>query len=145
MTERIIIPLYGPRRLKYAEHPLVVPRLGVPVAEPTELIPARPERPIQPTPERPSRPEPRRATPPSWPRPRRRTNPEIAYFANPPLRGRSPQVIDFEEEYFSPIEHRGLIVVIETASFVPRETFEIVREHAEESGLIIPIYVRGIE
>lgn len=150
---RIIIPLYGPRGLRFDPHPLIVERLGVPVAEPTGPTRTRPERPFQPSPEDPNRHEPRRTTPREWPKPVRRDIPDIAYFADPYLRGRSPEVIEFAEKYaspiehryFSPIEHHGLIVVIEAAPFLPRETFEIVQEHAEQSGVVIPIYVRGIE
>jgi hypothetical protein len=142
---RIIIPLYGPHGLRFDPHPLIVERLGVPVAEPMELPSPLRELPFQPPPQEPNRPEPKRATPPDWPPPRRRKNPEIAYFADPYLRGISPELIEFEDEYFSPIEHHGLIVVIGAASFLPRETFSIVEEHAERSGLIIPIYVRGLK
>jgi hypothetical protein len=142
---RIIIPLYGPRELTFDPHPLIVEHLGVRVAEPMEMPSPRRELPFQPHPGEPNQPEPKRATPPDWPSPHHRKNPDIAYFADPQLRGINPEVIEFEEEYFSPIEHHGLIVVIGAASFLPRETFAIVEEHAKMSGLTIPIYVRGLK
>jgi hypothetical protein len=142
---RIVIPLYGPLGLEFDPYPQIAERLGVRVAELTELPPPRRELPLQPPPEDPNRPEPKRATPPNWPAPRRRKDPYIAYFADPFLRGISPDVIEIENESFSPIEHHGLIVVIGAASYLPRETFEIVQERAEESGVVIPIYVRGLK
>ncbi len=54
-------------------------------------------------------------------------------------------MVEFEEEYFTPIEHGGRIVIIERAPFVPLETFEIVHEQATDWGVTIPIYVRHIE
>lgn len=130
---RIIIPLYGPRELRFAPHPLIVEHLGVPVAEPAEL-----ELPIELV-----RGEPVDLDPDLDP-----DEPEIGvvhYFHDPDVRGVAPTYIQFEAERFSPIEHEGVIFVIEAASFVPRETFDIVQARAESLDITaLPIYVRGI-
>ena len=128
------ILLYGPRQLGYAAHPLVRPRLDVEVLEPpgfserTQDPAAAPGRPPQ-VPPLGFPPEPG----------------EIWYFTDPRIRGREPRRIRFEPEEFSAIENRGLIVVIETASFVPLDTFEAVGERAADLRLpTVPLYVRGL-
>jgi hypothetical protein len=148
MAERVIIPLYGPLGLRYAETEselrLIVDRLGVHVAEPTELIPTRPEQPLQPAPEEQTQTEPARPTPISWPIRKRRK--EAYCFADFDLRRAEPAAIPFQVSHFSPIEHEDLIIVIEAAQFLPSETFEIAQEQAENLGItILPIYVRGIK
>jgi hypothetical protein len=148
MAERIVIPLYGPRGLRYAgtesELRLIVDRLGVHVAEPTQLIPTRPEQPLQPTPEEQTQAEPTAPTPIS--RPIRIKRKEALCFADFNLRRAEPTVITFQASHFSPIEHEGLIIVIEAAQFLPNETFEIVQEQAESLDItVLPIYVRGIK
>jgi hypothetical protein len=131
--QRIIIPLYGPRELRFDPHPLIVEHLGVRVVEPAEL-----EWPIELV-----RGEPVDLDPDLDP-----DEPEIGvvhYFHYPDVRGVAPTYIQFEAERFSPIEHEGVIFVIEAASFVPRETFDIVQTRAESLGITaLPIYVRGI-
>jgi len=131
--QRIIISLYGPRDLEYAKHPLIVPHLGVHVAEPAEL-----ERsfewvqgkPVDLDPDlEPTEPEPG----------------VVHYFHDPDVQGAAPTYIQFPAERFSPIKHEGIIFVIEAASFVPRETFDIAQARAENLDItVLPIYVRGI-
>jgi hypothetical protein len=140
MVERvIIIPLYGPRGLRYAEHPLIVPRLGVPVTEPQELIPPRPEEPAHA--------ELAPAAPLPWAIPPEleedEEDEEVFWFARGDLRNARPTVISLEGASFSPIEHQGGIVVIESALFLPSATFDIVHEQAAKRGVtVLPIYVR---
>jgi hypothetical protein len=128
--QRIVIPLYGPRELGYAKHPLIVPHLGVHVAEPAELM--RPLERFQGEPVDPDLdpPEPEHGV--------------VHYFYEPDVQGVVPTYIRFEAERFSPIEHEGVIFVIEAASFVPRETFDIAQTRAENLDItVLPIYVRG--
>lgn len=140
MAERIRILLYGPRALRYASHELVVPHLGVEVTEPPRLVPLPPAAPTRPLP-----PVPEPVTRPPGNRPKRRKTTEINYFRGAELRD-EPEVFDIESGvYFQPIEHEGLIVVIEAATFLPRETFERTFKRAERWDVsVIPIYVRRI-
>jgi hypothetical protein len=53
-------------------------------------------------------------------------------------------VFKLERVSFRPIEHQGLIYVIEAADFIPRETFEIAFQHAKRRNITaLPIYVRA--
>lgn len=146
MAERIVIPLYGPRGLRYdeteSELRRILDRRGMHVAEPTELIPTRPEQPRPPTPEEQTQAEPPRTTPVSWPIWKKRK--EAFCFADFNLR-RADAAIPFEVSQFLPVEHEDLIIVIEAAPFLPSWTFEVVQEKARSLDITtLPIYVRGI-
>jgi hypothetical protein len=132
--QRIVLPLYGPRELAYAEHPLIIPHLGVSVAEPAEL-----EWPIAPVPGEPVDLD---LDPDLEPPPPERG--VVYYFYDPHIQGAVPTYLHFDAERFSPITHEGVIFVIEAASFVPRETFSIAQARAEHLDIkVLPIYVRG--
>lgn len=151
---RITIPLYGPSALGYAqtesELRLIVDRLGVHVAEPTELVPTRPEQPLRHTTEEETQVPPRTVPPPiavpPYPSETGEVFDEVAdvfYFRGVDLQHLTPTVL--ESVRFSPIQHKGLIYVIETASFLPSEALDIVQRQAEKRNIpILPIYVRRI-
>jgi hypothetical protein len=132
--QHIILPLYGPRELAYAKHPLIVPHLGVRVTEPAEL-----EWPIERVQGEPVDLDLDPDLEPGEPEPG-----VVHYFYESNVQGVVPTYIHFEAERFSPINHEGVIFVIEAASFVPRETFDIAQARAESLDItVLPIYVRG--
>lgn len=141
MAERTTIPLYGPLGLGYAEHPLIVPHLGVRVAELTDLIQTRPEQPVQPTPEEPDQPGPLIVR---MPPEEEHGVVECLHHIDPG--DPEPTVIELAEPSLFPIEHQGHILVIEAASFLPRLMFDIAQERAEKWDItVLPIYVRRIK
>ncbi len=132
MAEPVTILLYGPRLLRYAPDARVRELLGVEVAEPPELVP------LPPAPETPREPEPVRLPPPP-------DRGEIFYYRRSDLVNREPSVVQFEATRFQPIEHQGVVFVIEAASELPPETFAVARTRAEELGVtVLPLYVRRL-
>ncbi len=120
---------------------------------------ASPRSPVEPVRERPTRSEPAPRPLSPWPRPERpweidvvaglsplrRPKPNIVYFAGVDLVNSGHAFIEGEGEDFPEIQHTGAIVAIEAASFLPHETFEVLREWAEELRVdALPVYVRRL-